>query len=352
MVETRSGKMQDPAQERIKAEESAKPQPVSHLRVLRQKEIQDQVSYLLKHDIISPSTIPYSSPVTLVRNAITPCVSASTSVAARVFSTVDISNAYYQIPIAEESQSLLSFVTQQGPYNFKRSPFVFRVAPQFFERVITQLIQKHHLSFIAHYYDDFVIFSDSSEQHLTHLRIFLKLCLGKTSRLTFKNVIFIKMKYIFSATTSPQGLTHLILKIPKSTLKLYNNFQAPPNCKQAFDKLNQHLATQPVLHLFQEGLPCQVYCDASTQGIAGVFKQVHPDGNINPVQYYSRALRSYERNYTISELECLAIVECVDKFRVYLLVTRFVIYSDHHALQWLKTIKDLTGRLFRLYPCN
>ncbi|UYV64907.1 hypothetical protein LAZ67_3002366, partial [Cordylochernes scorpioides] len=40
-------------------------------------------------------------------------------------------------------------------------------------------------------------------------------------------------------------------------------------------------------------------------------------------------------------------VECVDKFRVYLLGTRFVIYSDHHALQWLKTIKDPTGRLFR-----
>ncbi|UYV74726.1 hypothetical protein LAZ67_12000713, partial [Cordylochernes scorpioides] len=82
-------------------------------------------------------------------------------------------------------------------------------------------------------------------------------------------------------------------------------------------------------------------------GIAGVLKQVHPDGNIYPVKYYSRALRSYERNYTISELECLAIVECVDKFRVYLLGTRFVIYSDHHALQWLKTIKDPTGRLFR-----
>ncbi|UYV62755.1 K02A2.6-like [Cordylochernes scorpioides] len=61
----------------------------------------------------------------------------------------------------------------------------------------------------------------------------------------------------------------------------------------------------------------------------------------------NRALRSYERNYTISELECLAIVECVDKFRVYLLGTRFVIYSDHHALQWLKTIKDPIGRLFR-----
>ncbi|UYV81274.1 hypothetical protein LAZ67_20000621 [Cordylochernes scorpioides] len=196
---------------------------------------------------------------------------------ARVFSTVDISNAYYQIPIAEESQPLLSFVTQQGQYNFKRLPFGFKSAPQIFERVITQLIHQHHLSFIAHYYDDFVIFSDSSEQHLTHLRLFFKFCSEENLQLNLKNV----------------------------------------------------------------------YCDASTQGIAGVLKQVHPDGNIYPVQYYSRALRSYERNYTISELECLAIVECVDKLRVYLLGTRFVIYSDHHALQWLKTIKDPTGRLFR-----
>ncbi|UYV65391.1 K02A2.6-like [Cordylochernes scorpioides] len=108
--------------------------------------------------------------------------------------------------------------------------------------------------------------------------------------------------------------------------------RTPPKLNEPTCTLNQHTP---------------VYCDASTQGIAGVLKQVHPDGNIYPVQYYSRALRSYERNYTISELECLAIVECVDKFRVYLLGTRFVINSDHHALQWLKTIKDPTGRLFR-----
>ncbi|UYV72115.1 hypothetical protein LAZ67_9001868 [Cordylochernes scorpioides] len=108
--------------------------------------------------------------------------------------------------------------------------------------------------------------------------------------------------------------------------------RTPPKLNEPTCTLNQHTP---------------VYCDASTQGIAGVLKQVHPDRNIYPVQYYSRALRSYERIYTISELECLAIVECVDKFRVYLLGTRFVIYSDHHALQWLKTIKDPTGRLFR-----
>ncbi|UYV70924.1 hypothetical protein LAZ67_8001121, partial [Cordylochernes scorpioides] len=375
-----------------------------------QKEIQDQVSQLLKHDIITPSSSPYSSPVTLVRkrdNTMRLCIdfrrvnelvpsdlnplplietALDNLSKARVFSTVDISNIYYQIPIAEESQALLSFVTQQGQYNFKRLPFGFRSAPQIFERVITQLIHKHHLSFIAHYYDDFVIFSDSSEQYLTHLRLFFKFCLEENLQLNlekcnfYQNEIYFLGYHITAGTYTPNiknteiinairtpiniktlqsflgavnvyhkfipeyaRLRHLLNQLLKKNAK----WLCSPNCQQAFDKLKQHLATQPVLHLFQEGLPCQVYCDATTQGIAGVLKQVHPDGNIYPVQYYSRALRSYERNHTISELECLAIVECVDKFRVYLLGTRFVIYSDHHALQWRKTIKDPTGSLFR-----
>ncbi|UYV60685.1 hypothetical protein LAZ67_1001894 [Cordylochernes scorpioides] len=100
-------------------------------------------------------------------------------------------------------------------------------------------------------------------------------------------------------------------------------------------------------HPFQEGLPCQLYSDASTQGIAGILKQVHPNNQIHPVQYYSRALRPHEQNYNISELECLAIIESVEKFRIYLTGTKFTIFSDHHALQWLKSIKNPTGRLLR-----
>ncbi|UYV69067.1 K02A2.6-like [Cordylochernes scorpioides] len=71
------------------------------------------------------------------------------------------------------------------------------------------------------------------------------------------------------------------------------------------------------------------------------------DGNSYPVQYYSRTLRKYERNYTITELECLAIIETVDRFKVYLAGNGFTIFTDHCALQWLKNIKNPTGRLFR-----
>ncbi|UYV73787.1 hypothetical protein LAZ67_11000915 [Cordylochernes scorpioides] len=86
----------------------------------------------------------------------------------------------------------------------------------------------------------------------------------------------------------------------------------------------------------------------TVNGIAGILKQQHPDGTLHPVQYYSRALRSHEKNYTITELECLAVIDSVEKFRIYLAGVRFTIFTDHHALQWLKTIKkNPTDRLFR-----
>ncbi|UYV60543.1 K02A2.6-like [Cordylochernes scorpioides] len=69
------------------------------------------------------------------------------------------------------------------------------------------------------------------------------------------------------------------------------------------------------------------------QGIAGILKQQHPDGTLHPVQYYSRALRPHEKNYTITELECLAVIDSVEKFRIYLAGVRFTIFTDHHALQ-------------------
>ncbi|UYV70886.1 K02A2.6-like [Cordylochernes scorpioides] len=118
-------------------------------------------------------------------------------------------------------------------------------------------------------------------------------------------------------------------------------------CKKAFTSLKESLTTHPTLHLYQEGLQCQVSCHASTLSIPGILKQVHPDGKTYPVQYFNRSLRSHERNYSSSELECLAIVESVDKFRVCLMDRKFTIFSDHHAMQWLKTIKNPAGRLIR-----
>ncbi|UYV81732.1 hypothetical protein LAZ67_20002148, partial [Cordylochernes scorpioides] len=118
-------------------------------------------------------------------------------------------------------------------------------------------------------------------------------------------------------------------------------------CQKAFEDLKSSLTASPVLHIFKEDLPCFLYCDAGTLGISGILKQKDENGEEHPVQYFSRSLRKYEQNYSISELECLAIIESIEYFRVYLLGRHFTIYSDHQALVYLKNIKNPSGRLFR-----
>ncbi|UYV79533.1 hypothetical protein LAZ67_17003042 [Cordylochernes scorpioides] len=365
---------------------------------------------MLENGIIEQSFSPFSSPVTLVTKRdktkrfcidyrkVNELISSDVHPLPRIedildrlaqakyFSTADISSAYWQVPIHPDSRPLLAFATFEGLYQPTRLPFGLKTSPQIYERAISQVLQRHGLDCVAHYFDDFIIYSNTLEEHQNHLRQFFAFCEAEKLQLNFAKCEFFKQSINFLGYTITAGTitpltrnTDIIHAIKQQhnrktlqsflgALNVYNKFipeyarlRAPLNnllkkdvvwnwneaCQEAFIDLKGKLTQHPILHLYKEGLPCQVYCDASTLGIAGVLKQVHPDGNIYPVQYFSRTLRPHEKNYSISELECLAIVESVEKFRIYLMGRKFTIFSDHHALQWLKTIKNPSGRLFR-----
>lgn len=70
-------------------------------------------------------------------------------------------------------------------------------------------------------------------------------------------------------------------------------------------------------------------------------------GKENVICYGGRALHTSEKKWGITQLECLAVLEGIKTFRVYLVSRKFKVITDHHALKWLKDIKAKSGRLAR-----
>lgn len=61
----------------------------------------------------------------------------------------------------------------------------------------------------------------------------------------------------------------------------------------------------------------------------------------------SQKLNDAQKNYSVTELECLAALLAVKKFRAYIEGHEFTLITDHASLKWLMSQKDLSGRLAR-----
>ena len=93
-------------------------------------------------------------------------------------------------------------------------------------------------------------------------------------------------------------------------------------------------------------LPMIILPDACGFGIGAVLSQ-NVNGKEHPLAYASRLLSSSQVNYSITKKECLALIWSLEKFRPLIWGCKLIIITDHEALCWLRTKKDLVGRLAR-----
>ena len=84
-------------------------------------------------------------------------------------------------------------------------------------------------------------------------------------------------------------------------------------------------------------LPFWLYTDQSTADLGAILAQVR-EGKERIISCASRSLNQAEKAYPATKLECLAIVWAVTKFQPYSMSIPFEVYTNHYALQWLKTM--------------
>lgn len=103
------------------------------------------------------------------------------------------------------------------------------------------------------------------------------------------------------------------------------------------------------MSIFDPTAETELHTDASKVGIGGgiLVQRTRGKNSFQPVAFYSRQTTPEEKNFHSYELETLAVVCSLKKFRVYLMGKEFKIVTDCSALRSTFEKRDLIPRIAR-----
>lgn len=101
----------------------------------------------------------------------------------------------------------------------------------------------------------------------------------------------------------------------------------------------------PILMPPIQGKPLILYISAIDTSLGALLAQHDENKKERAIYYISRTLVSYERNYTIIEKGCLALVFASHKLRYYMLAHSIKLVAKIDPLKYLLNKATLIGRL-------
>ena len=304
------------------------------------------------------------------------------------FSKLDLSQAYLQLSLDDETSEMCSLNTPFGLFRMNRLPYGVSSSPAIFQRTMENLLKE--VKNVVVFIDDILAFGKNQEEHDDTVRQVLQklsdagLVLKKDKcKWNVDSVVFLGHE------VSKEGIKPLQTKIeaiqkmraPSNVSELktmlgmvnyYNKFlpnaasvleplhyllrkdvqwewKAPQ--EKAFNAIKDLLSSSKVLTHFDPHKPLVLTVDASPHGIGAILS--HREGEEeNPIGYVSRSLNSAEKNYSQTELEALAVIFGILRFQKYLYGHQFTIETDHKPLIGLfgkgyATSKIAAGRITR-----
>ena len=285
------------------------------------------------------------------------------------FSKLDLSQAYQQLELDDESKMYTTINTHRGLYQYNRLPYGIASAPGIFQRTIENIL--HNIPQVIVRIDDILVTGKDREKHLHNLEKVL-------TRLEQAGVHLKKEKCIFLAPEVIY-LGHRINKTGiqpvEEKVRAIKDSPAPKNIKelqaflgminyygcylpnlstilaplhklltkgtkwiwgsrqeQSWKTAKDLLQSANVLVHYDPSKEIVLSCDASPYGLGAVISHII-DGQEKPIAYASRTLSPAEKNYAQLDKEGAAIVFGIRKFHQYLFGRRtFKVYTDHKPL--------------------
>ena len=369
---------------------------------------------MVEQGVLVPSTSPWGAPIVMVRkpkggwrlcldyragNAVAvkqhyplprvqDCIDRIGN--ASYFASLDVLKAFWQIPNSTTTQPKTAVNFPWGKYEFRTMPMGMQAASATYQRVMDVLLRD--LDFCVGYIDDALIYSDTWENHLTHVALVLdriggagltlnpgKCEIGKSS------VPFLGHLISSDGNRPDPGKLKVIrdAEFPKSKKDMHHwvslaGFYAPfmdkfavitepihayihtrprmvgnkavhdppePSVREAFDKIKSFLCNDLVLARPDFNAPFILKLDASVlHGMGSILAQ-EIDGVERPVCYWSTRWIESTSNWAPVEHECFAFRKACDRYYEYLSSNHFTVYTDSEPLQWLNTLRRPRGRM-------
>ncbi len=363
----------------------------------------------LRRGFIEPCAVPFSSPVLFARKAdggwrmcvdyrrinaktrkdIYPLPLIEETLdrlsSAKVFTKIDIRQAFHRLRVDPESEDLTAFRTRYGTYRYKVVPFGLTNGPALFQAYINRALGDLLDVCCTAYVDDVLIYSQNEEEHRTHVREVVKRLQkaglqGDIKKSEFSTTEVKYLGYIITTEgvrVDPDKVAAVVdweepqdARGVRSFLGFCNFYRrfvrdfgrvAKPLTdltrkdrtfgmgkaeKEAFEQLKELMTQTPLLAHYDPSRDTILETDASNGVLGAVLSQKHDDGTYHPIGFFSKKMTTTECNYPIQDKEMLAVNRAMRWWNAELLGVHrpFVVITDHEALEYFQTKTRMNAR--------
>jgi hypothetical protein len=295
------------------------------------------------------------------------------------FSKIDLKSGYHHIHMREGDEWKTTFKTNEGLYEWLVMPFGLTNAPTTFMRLMNEVLKDFIGKFVIIYLDDILIFSKIEAEHLKHLdtvmrRLQQEKMLINVKKTSFMRTQLIYLGFVISANElkmdpdkvnsiknwpssksvfevrSFHGLDSFYRKFIQNfsgisapmmdtVKKRHKDFHWTEEAEKSFNLLMKKITEQPNLVLPDFSKTFQVKCDMGGFAIGAVLSQ---DNRL--VAYFNEKLNEERIKYSTYDKFFYAVIQVLKKWRHYLVLKKFVLYNDNHALQFVTQQEKLNQK--------